>query len=69
MQTLTIEILNKKAINLLKDLEALQLIRVKTEPEKKKTSPVKYEIYKGSMSKQTVAEVNKQLDELRESWE
>ncbi len=69
MQTVTIEILNDKAVKLLRDLEQLQLIRVRpgnvvNEP------PVNWSAkYKGAMQKQPVAEIDIQLNELRESWE
>ena len=69
MQTITIDILNNKAMKLLQDLELLQLIRVR----KEKTQAVD-EInwltkYKGAMTKQPLPDINNQLNELREGWE
>lgn len=64
METLTIDILNNKAIKLLQDLETLQLIRVRKE---EKTGPnINWpKKYKGAMRRQTLAEVESQLKDLR----
>jgi hypothetical protein len=69
MQTITIDILNKKAVKLLHDLESLQLIRVRK--EKQTNSPsVNWAIkYKGAMTKQSLTDINNQLKELRNEWE
>lgn len=67
MQTVTIDILNDKALKLLQDLESLQLIRVR--PEKKITSINWVKQYKGAMSKQPLSDIDQQLDELRNEWE
>ena len=69
MQTVTVDIINRKALKLLQDLESLQLIRVRKEAHKKD-----YEIdwvvkYKGAMSKQALTDIDKQLNDLREAWE
>jgi hypothetical protein len=68
MQTLTIDIINSKAVRLLHELEQLQLIRVR----KEKQEPVIINWatkYKGAMSKQTLNEIEIQLNELRNGWE
>jgi hypothetical protein len=66
MRTLTIEIINEKALNLLKDMELLKLIRLRDE----KTAPLtNWSRYKGAMKKQPLVEVDKQLNELRNAWE
>ncbi len=68
MRTITIDIINEKALLLLKNLEMLQLIRLrkdKTEP----TSTTHWLSYKGAMSKQPLDTVDQQLNELREEWE
>ncbi len=67
MQTVTIDILNEKAMKLLRDLESLQLIRVR--PEKKPTPTNWVKQYRGAMSKQSLPEIDQQLDELRNEWE
>ena len=65
MQTVTIDIINKKAIKLLQNLESLQLIRV--HKEKKQEIPLLNWAakYKGAMTKQPLADIDKQLNELR----
>lgn len=66
IRTVTIEILSKKAINLLKNMELDKLIRMRIKKEKK---TAKLEMYKGAMTKQSVESVEKQLKELRSAWE
>ena len=65
-QNLTIEIINNKAINLLYGLERLNLIRVQKNSSFKQSDLLKY---KGAMTKQTVEEIDTQLNELRNAWE
>jgi hypothetical protein len=68
MQTVTIDILNEKALKLLQDLELLQLIRVRKEIVH--DQGINWiERYKGAMSKQPLREIDNQLDELRNGWE
>ncbi len=69
MQSLTIDILNSKAIKLLQDLEQLHLIRVRKTPSEKNTTVNWAAKYKGAMSKQPLSEIDKQLNELRSEWE
>jgi hypothetical protein len=69
MQTLTIDIINTKAIRLLQDLELLQLIRVR------RGKPADVPVtdwatkYKGAMTKQPLSDIDGQLNELRDAWE
>lgn len=69
MQTITIDIINNKALRLLQDLELLQLIRMR----KEKTPPVAAinwsAKYKGAMTKQPLTDIDNQLNELRNEWE
>jgi len=69
METITIDILNKKVINLLHDLETLKLIRLRK--EKNISAPtVNWKAkYKGAMTKQPLDEIAQQLNELRNAWE
>jgi hypothetical protein len=68
MRTLTIEIINAKALRLLEDLELLQLIRVRK--DKKEPSATNWAAkYKGAMAKQPLADIDHQLNELRNGWE
>ncbi len=64
MRTITIDIINEKAIHLLQDLELLKLIRIRKDKE-----GVDWGKYKGAMSKQPIIEVDQQLNELRREWE
>lgn len=66
MATLTIEVLNEHALNLLKELEALKFIRIQGE-EKESPSNTENLItkYKGAMTTQSIAEIDKQLYDLR----
>lgn len=69
MQTITIDIINNKAVRLLQDLELLQLIRMR----KEKTQPADptdwAAKYKGAMTKQPLTDIDNQLNELRNGWE
>jgi hypothetical protein len=71
MKTITIDILNEKAMDLLKNLEILKLIRLRKEKygEKDVSAVNLIAKYKGAMSKQSLDEVDKQLNELRNGWE
>lgn len=67
IQTVTIDIINDKAMKLLQDLELLQLIRMRKEKTPSTTNWA--ERYKGAMSKQPIADIDNQLNELRNGWE
>lgn len=65
--TIKIEILNNKALDLLKTLEDLNLIRLHQNSfPTKDTSAIRF--LKGKMTKQPIEEVERQLRELRGSW-
>jgi len=70
IKTVTLDILNDKAMNLLKDLELLKLVRVRrqtsTDKELKKDLIAKY---KGAMTPQNKDEIDCQLQDLRNEWE
>jgi len=68
MKTITVDILNEKAMNLLRDLELLKLIRLRREKTSQKDS-TDWSKYKGAMSKQPISEVDQQLSELRSEWD
>ncbi|MEO6288008.1 MAG: hypothetical protein ABIN80_06265 [Dyadobacter sp.] len=70
LQTVTVDIINDKAINLLMDLERLKLIRLRREVSEpaSKIQNVKSK-YKGAMSKQSVSDIERQLGDLRNEWE
>jgi hypothetical protein len=68
IKTVTIDINNEKALKLLQDLELLQLIRMRK--EKAQPASVNWaERYKGAMTKQSLSDIDNQLNELRSSWE
>ena len=69
MQTITVDILNDKAIRLLQDLELLQLIRVRKEYQSPATAVDWTGKYKGAMTRQPLSDVDNQLNELRNQWE
>lgn len=69
MRIITIEIINEKALNLLKDLEQLKLIRLRKESTPESKENLDWIKYKGAMSKQSLEDIDKQLNELRNEWE
>ncbi|MFP5042143.1 hypothetical protein [Parasediminibacterium sp. JCM 36343] len=69
MQTVTIDIINDKAVRLLEDLELLQLIHIRKEKEAQGHVPNWAAKYKGAMTKQPLADIDNQLKELRNEWE
>ncbi len=69
MQTLTIDIINNKAVRLLQDLELLQLIRVRKDKQAPESNIDWAAKYKGAMTKQPIADIDTQLNELRNEWE
>ncbi len=69
MQTVTVDIINSKALRLLHDMELLELIRVHKQNSQSK-SPINWcSKYKGAMTKQPITDINIQLNELRNAWE
>jgi len=69
MQTLTIDIINDKAVKLIQDMELLKLIRVRKEKNRQEGAINWVAKYKGAMQKQSLNEVDDQLNDLRSSWE
>lgn len=69
MQTLTIDIINDNAIKLIKDMELLNLIRIRDEKTHEKETINWTAKYKGAMQKQPIDEIEQQLNDLRNSWE
>ncbi len=65
MKTITVDILNEKAIKLLEDLEGLKLIRLREKDQSDKN----WLQYKGAITKQDINEVDKQLTALRKEWD
>lgn len=69
MQTLTIDIINDKAVKLIQDMELLNLIRIRKEKAHIRKTINWVAKYKGAMQKQGLDEVDDQLNDLRQSWE
>ena len=68
IQTITIDVINEKAMKLLKDLELLQLIRMHKD-NTTNTFINWAQKYKGTMTKQSLKDIDNQLNELRNEWE
>jgi len=68
MRTITVDIINEKAFNLLKNLEVLQLIRLR-EDEKVTAQKNNLSKFKGALKKQPIEDIELQLKELRNAWE
>ncbi|MFA6401700.1 MAG: hypothetical protein WCX31_08760 [Salinivirgaceae bacterium] len=69
IHTITIDVINDKALKLLHDLEMLQLIHVHRKNKQSKTALNWASKYKGAMQKQPMIEVDNQLNDLRNAWE
>lgn len=67
METLSIEIINSKAINLLRDMEDLKIIRILNNNKAKNKKLAEY--FKGSNSKEAAVEMNDYVKKSREEWE
>jgi hypothetical protein len=70
MQTVTLDILDDNALNLLKDLETLNVIRLHTVKQDSNARSIDaIKSYKGLMTKQTLGEIEHQLKDLRNEWD
>lgn len=70
MRTITVDILDNKALKLLKDLESLKVIRIQNKKEEVRTVSANLSAkYSGAMTKQSIEEINKQLNDLRNEWD
>lgn len=67
LQTVTIDIINDKALNLLENLERRKLIRLHvSKPAGNKNNG---RMYKGAMTRQSIDDIDRQLNDLRGEWE
>lgn len=69
MRTVTLDILNDKALNLLKDLEVLNLIKFRE--EKKEVAPAKIKLsdkYRGIISKEQGQDLKLHIKQMRSEW-
>lgn len=69
MRSITIDIINDKAVRLLQDMELQQLIRVRRKKPQSRTLINWSAKYKGAMQKQPLIDINNQLNDLRNAWE
>ncbi|HWD87160.1 MAG TPA: hypothetical protein VG367_03470 [Mucilaginibacter sp.] len=70
MKTITVDILQDEALNLLKDLEAMNVIRLHEVDEAEHAQRINaIKSYKGLMTKQSREEIDKQLNDLRNEWD
>lgn len=68
METVTVEIVNRKAIKLLRELEELQIIRI-CSPGKTSSSKNKASRYRGHLKASTANRLLKDVEESRNEWE
>jgi hypothetical protein len=70
MTTITVDILNDKALNLLKGLEALNVIKLHDNPiENIDLSSINsIKKLKGMMTKQSIEEIEQQYNDMRNEW-
>ncbi|NBC07842.1 MAG: hypothetical protein GVY26_11680 [Bacteroidetes bacterium] len=69
MRTITIDVIDEKVLNLLRDLELLKLIKLRESRHEEESDAIDWTKYKGAMSKQPLSDINQQLNELRNEWE
>jgi hypothetical protein len=67
IHTVTIDVINNNAMKLLQELERLRLIHIHTDAPRPTVHWATR--HKGTMSKQPLADIDNQLDELRNGWE
>ena len=68
METIHIQVINQKAVELLRDLEEIQWIKVleeKVEPVKMKLS----EKYRGILTKEQGQKLNQHIKQMRSEWD
>ncbi|HMQ64234.1 MAG TPA: hypothetical protein PKE06_26360 [Flavilitoribacter sp.] len=66
MQTITVELLNEKALILLQQLEQLNILRLVSNKDKTEVTKRKWA---GSLSKETAEKMLHELDKSRDEWE
>lgn len=68
MRTITIDIINEKAINWLRDLELLKLVCLRKDKSEPKTE-TNWLKFKDAMTKQPLNTADDQFNQLRSEWE
>lgn len=69
MQTIQVDVMNKRVMWLFQYLERLRFIKLHKEKEAPKVIGNRIAQYKGKMSKQSISDIDKQLADLRNEWE
>lgn len=69
MQTVTLDIIEEKAIKLLEDMEGQRLIRLHKNLSNDPAAAERVAKLKGTMLKQPMTEIDRQLKEFRDEWE
>lgn len=69
MRSITIDIINEKAMDLLKDLESLELIKLRENSHAESKVLTDWSSYKGSMQKQPIEDIDNQLKKIRSEWD
>ncbi|WP_439483307.1 hypothetical protein [Cyclobacterium plantarum] len=64
MPTITIDIINEKALTFLRDMELSKLIRLRGDTSAEKSTVMDWKKYKGAMSKQPLDKIDQQLNQL-----
>ena len=67
METVTVEIKSSKAMELLKDLENLNIIKIHQSEQKSEVKD-KASKYRGSISKESADQLLKHAQEMRNEW-
>ncbi len=67
MRTVTVELRNKNALRLLKDLELANIIRVLDKDIKAEKTKLSSKL-RGAISKERAQELNEQLNQMRNEW-
>jgi hypothetical protein len=68
MQTITIDILNEKVLELLKKLEELNLVKVQKSSLSENRNSKKASTYKGILSKKLGFEIQEHIKQSRAEW-
>lgn len=69
MQTITIDILNEKVLELLKKLEELNLVKVQKSSLTENRNLKKPSTYKGIISKKLGSEIQEHIKQSRAEWQ
>lgn len=70
MTTVTLDILNDKALNILKDLEMLNLVRFRNKKKEDASAKTKLsDKYRGVLSKEQGERLNLHVKQMRSEWE